>query len=514
MKHASTGVILWVVALQAIGQVSICSGNGGNAHVETTPLAAGTTVTLSVTGGANQPYSLSVAGFSVTPIPGFGTVCIDLAGLTEVLVGILPPSGQIDFSFAIPGTSDWLAFLTYLQGAVVDPLAPAGFGLTNTLRIDFEVPDSWTPVTPGLQSGRAYATATLLPSGRVLVAGGGAYPSFSFPTPNAAGPIDLYDPLTRGFIPGPALLHPRMLHTATPLLDGRVLLAGGATTGFGSPSTETCEIFDPATASLLPAASMSLARLFHTATRLADGRVLVVGGAGIANPTTGEVYDPAANTWTPVANTLQNPRSNSSAARLGDGRVLIVSGMSNISNCFGVIDPSPACDFYDPATNQFSPAPPIPGLGVLDSVATTLQDGTVFVSGGQFGPPNCMGTLSPGLNATGIFDGAAWSAGPNLPVGVTLHSQTLLKNGGVLVVGGALNTFPAAGAVFSSSSPSSQCVRYLGGVMQTKASLPLPRYGHTAVRLEDGSVLVAGGYGPGTPGYPFSTTALLYMPDP
>jgi hypothetical protein len=396
---------------------------------------------------------------------------------------------------------------------VLDPAAPLGIGLSNTLRVDFEPADSWVSVTPGLQSGRAYATGTLLPSGWVLVAGGGTYPNFSIPTANAAAPTDLYDPLTRGFVSGPPMLHPRMFHSATSLPDGRVLLAGGITSGIFAPSTATCEIYDPATGSFSPAASMAVARQAHTATTLADGRVLVVDGI-VGGPTTGEVYDPVANTWTPVANTLSSTRFHSGTARLGDGRVLIVSGSAGNKNCVGVSAPSPACDFYDPATNLFSPAPALPGAGVTNSVATTLSDGTVFVAGGQAVAPDCMGTLNPGSTETWVFDGTAWSVGPNLPIGVTLHCQVLLKNGGLLVLGGALNTFPASGAIFSSSYASSQCARFIGGAMQTKASLPQPRYGHFAVRLEDGSVLVAGGYVTGPAPSGLVTSALLYTPDP
>lgn len=510
MKHALTGMLLCVVASHAVGQVSICSGNGGNARVETTPLAAGTTVTLSILGGGNQPFSVSVSGFGVTPIPGFGTVCIELASLTEILNGILPPLGRVDFAFGIPNTPDWLSLLTYLQGAVVDPAAPAGFGLTNTLRVDFEPADSWISVAPGLQTGRAYATGTLLPSGWVLVAGGGTSPPWSIPAPNPAGPTDLYNPLTRGFIPGPPMITPRMFHSATPLLDGRVLLAGGITTGWFGPSTATCELYDPATGAFFPAASMATERQAHSATRLVDGRVLVVGGTGIGGPTAGEVYDPAANAWTPVGNTLSSIRNLFGAARLGDGRVLIVSGMTNITNCLGVFEPSPDCDFYDQSTNYFSPAPPLPGAGVLNCIATALPDGSVFVAGGQHVPSDCMGTLNPGSNQTWVFDGAAWSVGPDLPVGVTLHGQVLLKNGGILVVGGALDTAPPL--LFSGNNPSSQCARDLGGAMQTKAGLTQPRYGHVTVRLEDGSVLVAGGYTTGSSS--LTTSALLYTPDP
>src|SRR5439155_24346796 len=85
------------------------------------------------------------------------------------------------------------------------------------------------------------------------------------------------------------------LHTATGLADGRVLVAGGAASGVGA--TTAAEIYDPATRAWMAAAPMTTARGGHTATLLPNGRVLVAGGFGATRLATAEIYDPAANSW-------------------------------------------------------------------------------------------------------------------------------------------------------------------------------------------------------------------------
>ena len=89
---------------------------------------------------------------------------------------------------------------------------------------------------------------------------------------------------------------PRGLHVAVRLRDGRVLVAGGA-------STASAELYDPATNRWTPTGSMSVDRHSSTATLLRDGRVLVVGGHsgnGTGVQASAELYDPASGRWTPT----------------------------------------------------------------------------------------------------------------------------------------------------------------------------------------------------------------------
>src|SRR2546427_7866258 len=91
----------------------------------------------------------------------------------------------------------------------------------------------------------------------------------------AVGESELYDPVSRTFLPGPLLLEARALHTATRLSDGRVLIAGGTRNGAGISSTE---LYDPAANAFFVGPSMNGARAGHTATTPADGRLLFAGG--------------------------------------------------------------------------------------------------------------------------------------------------------------------------------------------------------------------------------------------
>ena len=135
--------------------------------------------------------------------------------------------------------------------------------------------------------GRAGHTATLV-SGKVLVAGGAA--NFSGA---AASTAELFDPAIATFSSTGAMVNGRSLHTATLLSNGQVLLAGGDVFfyyGAGSHSLSAAELFDPATGSFAPTADMTVPRESHTATLLLNGEVLVVGGAngtlGYVAPTT------------------------------------------------------------------------------------------------------------------------------------------------------------------------------------------------------------------------------------
>jgi hypothetical protein len=130
-------------------------------------------------------------------------------------------------------------------------------------------------LTGPLGVGRQIHTATLLTDGGVLVAGG--YASGDGPIASATR----YDPRTRVFSQTGSMLNARGSHTATLLPDGDVLVAGGGSaswTGGAGSFFAAAELYDPKTGSFKPTGSMSTARESHTATRLADGRVLVAGG--------------------------------------------------------------------------------------------------------------------------------------------------------------------------------------------------------------------------------------------
>jgi hypothetical protein len=193
-------------------------------------------------------------------------------------------------------------------------------------------------------------TATLLPDGRVLVAGGMQLDREAWP---ALASAEIYDPQTGAFSPtgrmagAPARFFGRYLHTAALLSDGRVLLAGG---GDGSDAgTATAEIYDPATGTFGPTGRMEIRRWVHAASLLPDDRVLVAGGQ--EGPlATAEIYDPATGAFTRTG-WMTTARAAHTTTLLPDGRILVAGGSSGA-------EALATAEIYDPATESFGPAGP------------------------------------------------------------------------------------------------------------------------------------------------------------
>jgi hypothetical protein len=278
--------------------------------------------------------------------------------------------------------------------------------------------DTYTP-TGSMASARAFHTAVRLADGRVLIQGGGAPTadagSSGTPAANVVPAPEIYDPATGTFGPaGGDTVIPRVLATATLLQDGRVLFAGGQTSppspagaspdpdqSSGVPTGEA-ELFDPVSGTFSVTGSMSTPRLFHTATALPDGRVLIVGGTtnsdlmtagGSVDPTaqSAEIYDPASGTFTPTGATIA-ARTGHAAALLGDGRVLITGGLDTDDATPEAL--SKSAEIFDPATGTFAAIGDMVE-GLAFHTATTLTDGRVLLAG--FGEAMVTG-ISGGAN--------------------------------------------------------------------------------------------------------------------
>src|SRR5262245_43752126 len=199
-------------------------------------------------------------------------------------------------------------------------------------------------IAGSLNTGRIGHTAILLPDGIVLVAGGwGAVtrgPNFAqFGVLSGA---ELYEPATGTSFVILDLNTPRMRHTATRLPNGKVLVAGGDTKFFGG-QTNGAELFDRATGTWTITGNLSTVRSAHTATLLPDGKVLFAGGHVGSFPLTNignsELYDPATATWSVTAS-LNTARSGHTATLLPNGKVLVAGG-------FGGTDRLSSTEMYD-----------------------------------------------------------------------------------------------------------------------------------------------------------------------
>ncbi len=228
---------------------------------------------------------------------------------------------------------------------------------------------TFTP-TGNLNTPRAYHTATLLPDGRVLIAGGQSDPPL-------VGAVEIYDPATGTFEVAGCLDIERRRHSATLVQNGKVLIAGGST-GVAEAPTEF-ELYDPELGRTVLEGSCGCGDL--TATALLDGKALIVGSIGPA-----VLYDPSGESFT-VTGTMTSARRRPTATLLDDGRVLVAGGFAGEGDYFTFID---STEFYDPGTGTFSVGPSMT-TPRLEHTATVLPGGLVLVVGGESGETTWSG---------------------------------------------------------------------------------------------------------------------------
>ena len=277
-----------------------------------------------------------------------------------------------------------------------------------------------------MQDGRWAASSVRLADGRLLVAGG-----YSFSSKDTLTSADLFDPSSGRFSHAAPLLHDRNFATATLLLPGRkILVAGGFSEKHGG-SLGTAEIYDPAKNRWsFTRSPMNDRRELFTATRLADGHVLLAGGLSLAKRgtlATAELYDPATDSFTVTPGTLSEDRFGQASVLLPDGRVLIVGGQS-----WKIGKPSrtlAAAEIFDPQTGLFTTTAPM-HFARDRCTATVLKDGRVLIAGGtnKGNPPLPVEIFDP---AAGVFTLAA-----PLQEGRMAHDACLLPDGRVAVAGG------------------------------------------------------------------------------
>lgn len=262
--------------------------------------------------------------------------------------------------------------------------------------------------------GRVGHVAVLLRSGEVLIAGGWI----------GHGPTDeaeLYDPATGKFNEIAHMITKRGRPEATLLHDGNVLITGGADSGGAGTNIVAAEIFDVRSLKFRPAGSMHYPRIAHTATLLPDGRVLIAGGRGSEVNASAEIYDPKAGTFSETGR-MQTARYKHTAGLLPDGRVLIAGG-SDEHDWQGTLS---SAEVYDPKRGTFTATSHLNDARFkLPDEAVQLRSGEVLVAGGN--------------RYAEVYDGSSGKfavvAGD---MGDARHymSETLLSDGRVLLAGG------------------------------------------------------------------------------
>jgi Kelch motif len=292
--------------------------------------------------------------------------------------------------------------------------------------------------TGSMHTARAGQTATLLPDGQVLVAGG-----FNEPVPGAFSYLsgaELYNPATGTWTVTGSMTTPRIGHTATLLPDGQVLVAGGEATVNGAFTVfASAELYNPATGTWTRTGRMNAAREQHTATLLTNGQVLAAGGYNDADPfnhslASAELYNPATGSWA-LTGSLNTPRYGHQAVLLADGQVLAVDG-TDISSAGTFILNS--TELYNPATGTWATTGTTLHAGNAPFSVTLLSTGKVLIAGGITGVyPNTHIT-----RAAELYDPATATSASTGSMNVARNDQsaTLLPNGQVLAAGGQTTT--------------------------------------------------------------------------
>jgi hypothetical protein len=357
--------------------------------------------------------------------------------------------------------------------------------------------------TGNMTAARYDHTATLLPNGKVLITGG-----FDGGASNILDSAELFDPAggTNGMFTAVAvnMTAARQLHAATLLPNGKVLIAGGRTTG--SAYLNTAELYDPSSGTngsfTAVAVNMTASRSSQIATLLPNGKVLLTGGetTGVVYLSSAELYDPALGTngtFTAVAVNMTSMRGYHKAILLPNGLVLITGGLSNSSTIVNT------AELYNPlaGTNGTFTATGAMTTARAVHTATLLPNGKVLVAGGlnTGGYLNVMELFDPAAGTNGTF-----SPTPSNLIGpFTFHTATLLPSGKVLVAGGSDSGGDENAAELYDPASGAQQFSATSGPMTAA------RQDHTSTLLSNGKVLLTGGYAPATN---VTGTAELYDP--
>jgi hypothetical protein len=336
---------------------------------------------------------------------------------------------------------------------------------------------------------RASHSSTLLPNGKVLIAGGFAGSGGEY---NPYRTAELYDPNSGTFQSVGEMSIGRSGHTATLLKNGKVLIVGGWTGRYDLRGS--AEIYDPAANTFTATGNLVIERAGNTATLLADGRVLITGGEDRQENkiASAEIYDPSTGKFTQTGS-MTEARAAHTATALKDGRVLIVGGGSGHYPSQNV---HRSAELFEPATGKFSSTGQMT-VGRHKHAAILLRSGKVLIIGGsdnrdwhgEYASAEIYDPATKTFAATGVMNAERFK----IPAAVAL-----LPNGRVLVAGGS----PFA-ELFDETT---------GTFSKVPGSLGAARFFASATLLPGGKALITGGYAESGGNLPATPASWLYQP--
>lgn len=420
----------------------------------------------------------------------------------EWIFNVTSPTGTSTFGLTVPNDlafagldAHWQTFTFPGTSHLIDQISN-----DVVMRLGVAQTPTGTPAT--LLTGRAFAvpflnTVANAGGGDVLVAGGGAG---TLTGATGLASTEILDFRELSVRPGPAMSSSRALHLGVPLLDGRLLVIGGAD-ALGTVLS-SCEIYDPSTNTFTPTGSMLSPRVLHAAVRMTDGRVMVAGGTNtftdaisalLGTLNTAEIYNPATGLWS-AAPAIGGNRMSPALSLLPNGRVMVSGGLQ-VTFLFGfptAAGTTNAVQIYNPTTNTWAAGAAMPAARTGHHYSqVTLANGRVLITGGVAVTVNLLAqtlTTTTLANAE-YYDQVSntWTV-VNMPTARSLHTATRLADGRVIVCGGAQGTLdlPVPLANVDAFDPSTNTWTPL-------PPLAAPRSGHVSALLPDGLLVLLGG---------------------